>query len=1467
MVAVTGTSGNDTLNGTTSVEEFNGQGGLDTVSYANSSSAVSVTLTNHSGSGTAGDANGDTYANIEKIIGSNFDDTFVSATYYTGGSPYNLYDTLAGGLGNDTYVLGISYGPLNGSYVEEAAGTDLVLVSAYAYTLTANVENMTYTGSENFSGTGNAIDNIITGGTGNDTLDGAAGADTLNAGDGNDTLIGGAGADVLNGGAGTDLASYITATSGVTVNLTNGVYTGDAAGDVYNSIEGFVGSNYNDTFVDTADAHSFNGQGGDLDTISYVNSASAVTVTLSNHYGSGTTGDANGDTYSNIEKIIGSNFDDTFVSATYYAGGAPYNLYDTLAGGLGNDTYVVYYNGSYIEENASSGIDLVQAYSSYTLTANVENLTYLGTGNFAGTGNAIDNIITGGIGNDALDGAAGADTLNAGDGDDTLIGGDGNDALIGGAGNDSLTGGAGADVLNGGACTDLASYITATSGVTVNLTNGVNTGDAAGDVYNSIEGFVGSNYNDTFVETADAHSFNGQGGDLDTVSYVNSASAVTVTLSNHYGSGTTGDANGDTYANIEKIIGSNYNDTLTSSTYFTGNYPYHAQDTLAGGLGNDTYIIGVSAGAFVEETAASGTDIVLSSVNYTLTANVENLTYTGTGNFSGTGNAIDNIITGGTGNDTLDGAAGADTLIGGAGVDTAVYAGSMAGVNVSLLVGTGTGGDAQGDVLGDIENLTGSNFGDTLTGNSGANVLTGNNGDDVLSGGAGADTLLGGAGTDTASYATSSSGVNVNLVTGVGTGGDAQGDTLSSIEAVIGSAFADTFTSSISGNRLEGGAGNDTYIVGTTGISLVEAAGAGTDLVQTTLISYALGANLDNLTYTGALNFSGDGNVLNNVITSGAGNDTLNGFDGNDTLVGNGGGDALNGGNGSDTAVYAGSNAAVQVNLLAATAAGGHATGDVLTSIENLTGSQYADTLTGDNAVNRLDGGLGADTLYGLDGDDTLIGGAGADIIYGGAGTDTASYTTATQSITFNLEDSIVTGDAAGDVFDSVEIIEATNFNDVLRGDASGNNLKGAGGNDLIEGGGGADTLDGGTGTDTVSYAGSTSAVNLNFQIGVHTGGDAQDDILISFEKVVGSAYNDTIVAASSGMTMEGGAGADNLVGGTGSDTASYSASGSAVNINLVSGSLSGGDADGDTFTSIERFIGSSSGDHFNAASSVILEGGLGDDIYVVGHSGVSVIESANGGIDTVETDLLSYTLSAKVENLIYSGMTATTLRGNSGNNVLTAGDGNDVLVGGGGADTLNGGNGVDTVSYATAVAAVTVDLAIGLQTGDAAGDIFNGIEAFTGSSFNDVLIGSSSADLFNGAAGDDALTGNAGDDVLAGGAGADRIAGNFGADVLNGGADTDTFIFEDISSSSGTNGIDTIEDFSQSDGDLIDLSEMSGLIFIGNSDFSGTAGELRFEFSLDHTSVFADSDGDGLSDFELHLAGNISLTSADFLI
>ena len=376
----------------------------------------------------------------------------------------------------------------------------------------------------------------------------------------------------------------------------------------------------------------------------------------------------------------------------------------------------------------------------------------------------------------------------------------------------------------------------------------------------------------------------------------------------------------------------------------------------------------------------------------------------------------DNLY-GGPGNDLLAGGDGADTLDGGAGTDRLSYGSSDAAVTVNLADGTASGGHATGDTLTSIESLAGSRHHDVLTGNAGANRLTGGPGNDRLTGGGGADSLEGEVGTDTAVYAASAAAVIINLSDGTATGGDAQGDTLDSIENLIGSAHADTLTGNAGNNVLEGGGGADT-LDGGEGIDTASYAGSATRVdvrLSGTVVNYgdATGdtlTNIENLVGS-AHNDILVGNGQANALTGMVGNDLLWGSSGDDFLTGGPGADRLVGGAGLDAASWAGSSEAVTVRLHSLKAAGGDAQGDSfpytvdvaytdadgaeqtesLPDVENLIGSNHDDILAGDRRDNDIDGGAGNDTLYGGPGggDDVMTGGLGNDRLFGGHGNDT----------------------------------------------------------------------------------------------------------------------------------------------------------------------------------------------------------------------------------------------------------------------------------------------------------------------------------------------------------------------------------------------------------------------------------------------------------------------------------------------
>ncbi|MBC6441605.1 MAG: hypothetical protein GDA53_00460 [Rhodobacteraceae bacterium] len=335
--------------------------------------------------------------------------------------------------------------------------------------------------------------------------------------------------------------------------------------------------------------------------------------------------------------------------------------------------------------------------------------------------------------------------------------------------------------------------------------------------------------------------------------------------------------------------------------------------------------------------------------------------FTGTdGNDTLNGTNADDTLNGGAGRDILAGGAGADTLNGGAGRDRADYTASDVGVTVTLANagnGTGVGGHAQGDILQGIEHILGSAFGDSLTGNDVNNLLRG---------GAGGDTMDGGGGNDRLDYSTSDAAVTVDLGNNTASGGHAQGDVISNFENISGSRFSDILTGNSGRNVFSGGRGADTID-----------GGNGRDVISYSASNAGVRVNLageqDDLGFVTARGGHAQGDKLKSIegIIGTAHDDVLKGIGGfgannKNFFRGGGGADEIRGRGGRDTADYRDSGEGVTVSLVDGTVnSGGTAEGDRLYSIENVRGSRFADTLTGDGQNNRLVSEGGADTLTG----------------------------------------------------------------------------------------------------------------------------------------------------------------------------------------------------------------------------------------------------------------------------------------------------------------------------------------------------------------------------------------------------------------------------------------------------------------------------------------------------------------------
>ncbi|ACU89968.1 cadherin-like domain-containing protein [Desulfomicrobium baculatum] len=1299
---------------------------------------------------------------------------------------------------------------------------------------------------------GNHQANAMAGNDGNDLMIGGDGDDILYGHGGNNTLEGGLAADALLGDLGEDIASYEHAASGVNVSLEiqgrRQVGTGEENGDELYHMDGLYGSNHNDTLTGCNTQYSDSG--------------------------------------SVHNRIQGRGGDDILAGLA----GA-----DTLDGGDGNDT------ADYSASTSTSwvNVDLTLA------TAQTDG----GAGNHAlgDVLTGIENLIgTNDLAHgDVLTGNDRANILSGLDGADTLIGGKGNDTLIGGAGADSLAGGLG--IL------DMADYSASTAWVNVDLRiqdgataqSGGGTDSAGqdnhalGDTLLGIEGVTGSNYNDVLSGNKDINLIYGLDGD-DTI----------------YGDPDNTKPKDDV-AHVDTIYGGAGDDLIYGSAF---------EDMIYGGDGNDTISGG---GDYDSILGGEGNDRLIGYYSSDKDEH-QDLLIGGAGD-----DTLDGSRNSDTSMGILNGGMGADHIYGN-GVNTMVsyertgdgdgMEKNIHGVYLDLRIQDGikaqTGKerveddatDATGDILTGIVNALGSYGHDTLIGNDQGNDMYGNGGnnlliggdgndslrgdinDDTLDGGLGADLIWGWKGDDIASYENAASGVNVDLriqnVNGLTQQGNGEedGDELWYMDGLYGSAFNDTLTGRdtddpdyMSIHNLLQGRGGDDILSGLAGNDTLDG-GTGNDTADYSTSGSGVHVVLTIQDGVTAQSGTGDaaGDVLigiENVIGSSY-DDTLIGDSNANVLSGLGGADSIDGGGGIDTVDYSASTAGVHIDLSrqdgltaqSGGADGNHADGDILRNIQNVIGSSYNDTLTGDIGNNVLSGLGGADSINGggaintvdysastagvhidlsrqdgltaqsggadgnhADGDilqniqnvigssynDTLIGDGnanvlsglgGADSIVGGDGIDTVDYRASNEAVTMDLRyGTCKGGDAEGDSLTGIENVFGSNFNDTITGSNGSNYLFGMDGNDSLAAAYGDDTLDGGAGNDTLR-----GARDKNLLLG----GDGNDSLY-------GQGNNDTLDGEDGSDLLDGGTGADSLIGGDGIDTVDYRASNEAVTMDLRYGTCKGGDAEGDSLTGIENVFGS----NFNDT----ITGSNGSN-YLFGMDGNDSLAAAYGD-DTLDGGAGNDTLwGAKDKNLLLGG---------DGDDRLYGQGNNDTLAGGAGADLLDGGTGVDTADYSANSAWVNIDMSLATaQTGGgdgnhALGDTLVSIEQIIGT--NDTTHG----DVLIGDGGDNLISGGAGDDTIHGGAGFDSILGGDGDDYLecylpNSGMQEAYFSYRN--KLIGGAGNDTLVG-SNSDGDDILCGGMGADRIIGNGISTIASYELtgHGDFDISSQGVYLD--------------------------
>lgn len=796
---------------------------------------------------------------------------------------------------------------------------------------------------------------------------------------------------------------------------------------------------------------------------------------------------------------------------------------------------------------------------------------------------------------------------------------------------------------------------------------------------------------------------------------------------------------------------------------------------------------------------------------------------------------------GGAGDDILIGGTGSNSLYGGTGWDQAVFSKAFSNYTINQIAP-----DTYEVYEGVYENYTSIETVERLVFSDGHYDLNGNEDflvhDETFVGASNSDNYVGDEyGVDTVDYSSSTAAVIIDINNNILSGGFAAGDSLSGIDSIIASDYADVIKGNDDNNILVGGLGDD-ELYGRDGDDELHG-GLGKDKIR--------GEGGNDIIYTG------DGDESD--VTGGSGDDTVHGEGGNDILQGSDGNDTILGGAGND----------------------------------DLYGDDKDYTLVGDDI---LDGGMGDDELQGGYGDDTYIFSMGTDIIYDVGGIDVVQFGTGFSLFDLNID--IATGDddslLVSSGSDSVKIIDhfvdgyeiekiafedgsyvnlgnwanwhyvsggiqtGTLISDTIIAETSSavtffglsgeDQLFGNAGDDHLRGGDGDDLLHGGiAGTDTAYFKEEYSHYVVSLNTVEDLVGNEGTDTLIGIERLVfydGYYENGVFTASSTDDSFAGTAAIEVFDGASGSDTVDYSNSTYGVFVDLLNGAASGGFAKGDVLYSIENIIASDYADTLTGdAGANDLSGGLGDDTYIY-NGGLDTL-SDSGGTDKIvlsnslvsevsfafDSDDLVITINSGTDEIritdhaiaastietiqfsdgfyvdlsdptswTYSNVT-TVLSGTSATDIIIFGnannegkgfDGNDYIYGGIGDDTLRGYDGVDVLFGGAGVDKIVGGLGNDILGGGDGDDIdFRGEEGddiLYGDAGNDKLIGDDTTDTITG---NDQLYGGLGNDELIGGNGNDLLDGGDGDDDQEGGNGDDIYI--------ASNGNDIIKDI---DGD-----------------------------------------------------------------
>ena len=831
----------------------------------------------------------------------------------------------------------------------------------------------------------------------------------------------------------------------------------------------------------------------------------------------------------------------------------------------------------------------------------------------------------------------------------------------------------------------------------------------------------------------------------------------------------------------------------------------------------------------------------------------------GTGADTIRGNSAGNLITGNGGNDEIDGGLGSDTVVfSGARASYTIswngQVGTITGLGQTVTVsnveflkfsdqtiaaaptgGLLVGGDATSEAihgtafadtiggLGGDDTINGNGGADTLDGGSGDDVLNGGDGDDLLIGGRGDDALNGGAGHDIADYTDATSGITLNLATGVASGGGGA-DTLSGVEEVRGTAHADTITGDANANILRGGGGVDTLNGGGGNDQLFGGApgegGGAADIVKSlgtanstigTAVSlnggFDLGTRSDVADSTtiphatvvatahGGMEYyaftvaAGDTVVFD--IDNASFDSVLRVYNADGAQLAQNDDDAADGGPPTDSGLshtfatagtyyvqvarwFSGTTDATLVT--APPPVGGTYTLHV--SVPSATVVPVFDlgaTMNGEAGDDELNGGVGRDTLNGGIGDDLLTGGGGIDTINGGDGTDTAAFSGNRAAYTISTAGGVTTvsGPDGTDSLTNVELLQfADGLFDITGAPVSSGPINGTGGDDYLIGTGQDDEINGLAGDDVLLGGAGNDVVNGGAGRDYLYGEDGDDTLLggVGGDIIYGAAGGDIVYGDDGDDYVSGGDGDDYVDGGDGADELHGDAGADRLLGGLGLDRLYGGDgndvleggAGGDTLiggAGGDIILGGADDDYVNAGD---------DDDYVDGGEGADVLLGGLGA---------DHLLGGEGNDILQAGAGANRLEGGEDGDILYGGDDGDVLLGQNGDDYIAAGQGEDHIEGGAGFDVLYGNGGADIILGGADNDyIFGGAgrDTLEGGDGDDWMEGGDDGDVMIGGAGEDSISGGAGDDYVNAGEGNNYVSGDDGADVLVGGSGAD---------------------------------------------------------------------------------------------